>query len=330
MWQNKQARKGSALVSAIFITAIAATIATALAVQQHLLIHESELVTRADQAYLNLQSMQYASEMAVETYAVALANPKKPDNALVPLQTKLPNIKINNSVLSGIIDDEQGKFNINDLVYSANQPRFVTLLQAVIPQISLQQAYVIAKSITEWMTSNSLDAYYLKLNPAYRASETQMANISELALVNGITPDIFSAIEPYVTALPVVVPTQEAPAPQTPGAPISAPSTLININSASAPVLLTTNPALNLSKAENIAACRKHYGEFADTAAFIADCVKSEGIDTLNGITTSSTYFLSRSQAKYADHVDTLNSLLVTQIQKNNTLKVVIVWQSFE
>ena len=318
MSQNKQAHKGSALVSAIFITAIAAMIATALAVQQRLLIHEGELVTRADQAYLNLQSMQYTAEMAVKTYAVALANQKKPSDALVPLETKLPDIKINNSVLSGTIDDEQGKFNINDLVYSANQPRFVALLQAVIPQTSLQQAYAIAKAITAWMTNNSSDAYYLKLNPAYRASETQMANISELQLVSGVTPDIYSALEPYVTALPI----------QT--SLTGASGTPINVNSASAPVLLITNPSLTLSKAENIVACRKQYGGFIDTTTFITDCVKPEGITAMNNITTTSTYFLSQTQAQYADHVIALTSLLVTQIQKDNTLKVTIVWQSFE
>lgn len=293
--------RGGALISAIFITAIAAIIATALAVQQRLLIYEGELVIRSDQVYLNLQSMQYAAKLAVEKSA----------NGALPLKTPLPTIKINKMVLSGTIDDEQGKFNLNDLTNAVNQPRFVALLQAVMPQISTEKAYDIAKAITAWLTNNSQDAYYLTLNPPYRAPQTAMADISELHLVEGITPNIFSALEPYVTALPVS-------------------NTAINVNSASLPVLLTTSANLNLSKAENIIACRKQYGGFTDIATFIANCVKPQGISTLNNITTSSTYFLARTQAKYANHIALLSSLLVTQIQKDNTLKGDTVWQSFE
>ena len=49
---------GGALISALFITALAVVLATALAVQQRLMIHEGNLVMHADQNYLNLQSMQ--------------------------------------------------------------------------------------------------------------------------------------------------------------------------------------------------------------------------------------------------------------------------------
>lgn len=315
---NQKTHRGSALISAIFITAIAAMIAMAMAMQQHLLIHESSLVINADQDYFMLQGMQYEAELAVQKYAVALANIKNPSDTFVSLETQLPTIKTNKMVLSGTIDDEQGKFNLNNLANSANQSQFVALLQAVMPQISTQKAYVIAKAITTWITNNSEDSYYLTLHPSYRAPQGQMANISELQLVAGITPDIYSALESYVTALPI-----QASLTGVSGTPI-------NVNSASAPVLLITNPSLTLSKAENIVACRKQHGGFIDTTTFITDCVKPEGIATMNNITTASTYFLSQAQAQYADHVITLTSLWVTQIQKDNTLKVAMVWQSFE
>ncbi|OGT43508.1 MAG: hypothetical protein A3F13_00195 [Gammaproteobacteria bacterium RIFCSPHIGHO2_12_FULL_40_19] len=338
---QRQNRNGGALISAIFITAIAAIIATALVVEQRLLIHEGSLVIRGDQGYLNLQGMQYEAELAIEKYAIALDNHKSPNGTFVPLESKLPTIEMNKMVLSGTIEDEQGKFNLNDLVYSANQPQFVALLRGLMPQIPVQKAYMIAKAITTWLTSNADDAYYLKWHPPYRAPQDQMADISELQLVMGVTPEIYLALEPYVTALPVQISVQatSTPSPQTsqppqnPGTPApasNAPGTPINVNSASAPVLLTVSPDLSLSKAASIVACRKQYGGFTSTATFIADCVKSQGVTTMNNITTNSTYFLSRTDARYGDHVIVLTRLWVTQIQKNNTLKVVVVWQSFE
>ena len=96
--------------------------------------------------------------------------------------------------LTGTIEDEEGKFNINDLIYTANQPRFVALLQAVVQGISTQKSETIAKAITVWVSNGSQNPYYLSLHPPYCAPQNEMANISELRLVNGITPTIFSAL----------------------------------------------------------------------------------------------------------------------------------------
>lgn len=356
--RNKYFSQGGALISALFITAIAAIIAVALIVQQRLLIHEGGLIISSDQSYLNLQSLQIVAENEVIKYASQWTNTKNPPAQFIPLETTLPKIKLNNMVLTGTLDDEQGKFNIDELVYTANQPQFVALLKAVVQGISQQIATNIAQAITIWMTNNSQDPYYLSLNPAYRAPETEMANISELRLVNGVTPQIFSALEPYITALPIAPPASQqaqnpnvettnnvtnepvnpaAPAnpanptaPTNPTAAANTTETPININSASAPVFLTMNPTLTLSQAESLVICRKKYGVFADTNTFLQNCAQPAGITTLNNMTASSQYFLVKEQADYDHHLVQLNSLMVTQPQKNNTLKIVIVWQEFE
>src|SRR3989338_8579856 len=95
-YRNRQHyHKGGALISALFITAIAAIIAVALAVQQHVLIHEGELILNADQSYLNLQGMQIVAENAVEKYVLQWTNIKNLPAQLIPLKNKLPTIKIN-------------------------------------------------------------------------------------------------------------------------------------------------------------------------------------------------------------------------------------------
>lgn len=338
--------KGGALISALFITAIAAIIATGMIVQQRLLIHEAELIIRSDQLYSQLEGMQYQAEAPIAQYV----NQLRAQNAsaeFIPLKAIIQKVLVSDIVMTGTIESEQGKFNINNLIYRANQSQFVPLLRAVAPGLSLQQAYAIAKNITTWMSGNQDDPYYLKQDPAYTASETEMVNISELLLVRGVTPTIYAAIKPYITAIPLkkqisIPTTQTAPiAPTMPTQSVSQPTGLaplqqattetpIDINAATAPVLLTTNATLTLAKAEDIVACRNRYHGFANTSAFVTACVTPVGVGTLSNITVLSYYYVSKIQGEYEHHLVTLTRLWVTMIQKNNTLKVQPVWQSFE
>ena len=57
---------GSALITAILITAIVAAIATIMAVRQRVDIRETQLTVNADKAYLDLQGVQ---EWAIVTLA---------------------------------------------------------------------------------------------------------------------------------------------------------------------------------------------------------------------------------------------------------------------
>lgn len=342
--------KGGALISALFITAIAAIIATGLIMQQRLLIHEAELIIHSDHMYSQMEGMQYQVETPILLYASHL-NAQNANAEFIPLTTQLPKVVVGNIAMTGTIENEQGKFNINNLIYTVNQSQFVSLLRAVVSGLSLQQAYAIAKNITTWMNGNQDDPYYLKQDPAYVASQTEMASISELLLVHGVTPSIYRAIKPYITAIPLKkqivvsaiqsttsVATTTAPA-VTPASQIAntslplqqaAMETPIDINAATAPVLLTTDATLTLPKAEDIIACRDRYRGFATTNAFITACVVPEGAGTLSNITVVSYYYLSTIQGEYNHHLVTLTRLWVTTIQKNNTLKVKPIWQSLE
>jgi general secretion pathway protein K len=322
--KHRRCHNGGALISALFITAIASVIATAMAVQQQLIIHDSELGMRADQSYLNLQGMQKSAEITVEKYASQFIGAKNMSSRITPLVTKLPDVTVNGMTMSGTIEDEQGKFNINDMVYPANQARFIVLLQAVVQGISLRESNVIAKAITAWMTNNSQDPYYLSLHPPYRSSQTMMANISELRLIAGMTPEIYNALAPYVTALPVVIST-------TLGQTITkvAPESPININTALPPVFLTLDPNLTLSQAQRLFQCRQDQGDFSDVTTFIAQCGTQVNVKTLNDAVTDSHYFLMHAEGVRGQQVLSLNSLLVTQPEKNNKLNVQVVWQDF-
>lgn len=325
--------KGGALISALFITAICAMMAVALMMRERLLIHEGELVIQSDQAYLDLQGVQNWAKVQVLDFVAqgpAVTNPR-------PLQAVFSAIQLDNRQISGIIEDAQGKYNINNLQSVINQPQFVALLRAVAPGVSAEAAANIAQAITAWMTNGVQDRFYLSLKPPYRSGHTQMANITELRLVAGISPEIYEAIAPYIIALPLqqgVAPT--APAlPVTPGAAMSAPAapqTPININSASAFVFLTLNPNLSLSQAESLVACRSRSGLFSNTQTFMANCVKPLNLPqtvTLGNITAQSNYYLVYADAITGNRALQLTSLLAVSQDSTNKLKVSVEWQSF-
>lgn len=308
--------RGGALISALFITALAAIMATAIIVAQRLLIHQSGLVIATDQTYLNLQSMQQSEIASVQQYVNGGA-----------LQTTVSPVVIGDTTLSGYVESAQNKFNLNELVYPQNQTYFVALLHAVVPTLSVAAASNIAKSTTEWMTNGAQNAYYFTLNPPYRSSQMQMANISELRLVAGITPDIYDALVPFVTALPITPP--PAPSKNSKTLP-PAVQTPVDVNGVSWPVLLAVSPTLTQPQAQSIAACVAQFGGFTDLSTFTTDCVTPAGVSGLTGLTTKSQYFLAIAVAQTGTRIFRLTSLLVTQPQKDNKLKAIVAWQSFE
>lgn len=325
--------KGGALISALFITAICAMMAVALAVRQRLLIHEGELIIRADQAYLDLQGVQYWAMAQIQQFLAQ-------KNAIhqQPLLTKFAPIKLDGMTIWGDIEDAQGKFNLNDLMNSANQPRFVKLATA--DGIPADIAANIAQVITAWVTNainDTQDRYYLTLHPPYRAPHFPMADKSELRLVAGVTPEIYQALSPDVIALPVQKTTPQSPSASSetpPEAENSAQSgvsaTPINVNSASAAVFLTLDPKMNIAQANNLVACRKqHNGYFMHQQDFISACGQHAQGLSLSPITTHSAYYLVHAFAQRKDVTMQLTSLLVARQDRDNKLRVLVEWQSF-
>ena len=143
------------------------------------------------------------------------------------------------------------------------------------------------------------------------SSPHAIENIGELRLMDGVTSEMYSALKPYIAALP----TNSSP-------------TLINVNTAEAPVLMTLDSNLTLLQAETIVACRKRYGAFLNENTFLNACVLPSGIKPLSSITTESQYFLLHSTAKKNNHQWQLNTLLFAQADKNHHIKARVIWQS--
>jgi general secretion pathway protein K len=112
-------------------------------------------------------------------------------------------------------------FNLNSLVsrvgpgvYISNpaaRVQFARLMRLV--GIPGQTAEGIAASAADWIDSDqdqqasgAEDGVYLSLAPGYRTAGTLMVDVSELRAVQGVSPDVFARLRPWLCALPLVRP----------------------------------------------------------------------------------------------------------------------------
>ncbi|GAA6133372.1 hypothetical protein NBRC116188_01610 [Oceaniserpentilla sp. 4NH20-0058] len=142
--------------------------------------------------------------------------------------------QIDNAFVEVRIRDLQGLFNLNWLHPAASNPslalaRFKRLITIVDPLFS--DASAVANNLRDWFTPSSSANYIYENNtPPYRAGEIVMTHPSELKLVEGVTNELFYALEPHITALPS--------------------SIQLNINTTTAKVLSAWDSALSETDAE--------------------------------------------------------------------------------
>jgi general secretion pathway protein K len=113
---------------------------------------------------------------------------------------------VENMQMSGYIIDEQGKFNINDLVSNGNVnplilQQFTTLLSYL--NIPASLATGIALYMASVANEGSIMSQYTTANPASRPAGRPLVDISELLLVQGMNPQWLYKLQPYITAIPL-------------------------------------------------------------------------------------------------------------------------------
>lgn len=154
--------------------------------------------------------------------------------------------------MTGGVCDLQGRFNLNNLVTAAGKRdglvvrqfrRLLEAISAVDEEIDIDPATadVIVESAADWIDpdttadySGAEDDTYTSELPPYRAANFWFTSVSELRAVRGVTPEIYRAIAPYLAALPVV----------------NGQHTLVNVNTASVPVLMSLGDDITLQNAE--------------------------------------------------------------------------------
>ena len=212
--------RGVAAVTAILVVAVAASAAAFMLAQHSAMIDQTTLVAARAQAEL-------FGDAGLDWARGVLAEDARRSGGVDSLDEgwaqPIAGLPIERAVVAGAIADEQGKFNLNNLVIGGRSDWDYRILQRLLKELALPVE--LADAVMDWVDADqdmsgnggAEDAYYLTLKRPYRVANQPMAQVDELYRVRGFDADTIRKLRAHVTALPV--------------------RTAININTASAAVL---------------------------------------------------------------------------------------------
>jgi general secretion pathway protein K len=198
---------GTAIISALLIVALVAITAGAMLAQQsQALVRTEASVGRAQVRAYSDTALQWARGILFDD-----ANRGTVDHLGEGWAGGLAALPVESAVISGMIQDEQGRFNLNNLVRDGRaSPQDVLVFRRLLEKLSLQPD--LAGAVVDWIDPDSEvsipggaeDATYLAQTVPYRAANRPMVSIEELARVRGFDAKTIKRLRPFITALPAV------------------------------------------------------------------------------------------------------------------------------
>jgi general secretion pathway protein K len=288
--------RGVALITAMLITAIAGSLAAALAWDNALDVRRTMVMLYRDQAI----QVAVGSEGWVQSILRDDLAQTQSDHLDEIWATDIPPLPIDSEAVQGTIygslEDLQGRFNVNNLIDANGEGDPVIKEQFERLLLALELDPRLAARIVDWidadqreeMPDGAEDPLYSGLTPSYRTPDQQISNITELAAIDGMDLATFEILLPHVIALPGRTP--------------------VNVNTATIPVLQSLGPNITLGDAEGLVQLREGGGfvGFNDVFAPFID----EDLKTTNPISETSSYF----QLKAVVQIDTVRVSLFTTL----------------
>lgn len=140
-------------------------------------------------------------------------------------------------------------------------------------------------------TFKSWDSSYLQMKPPYRIPHKPMASASEFRLVHGVTRALYTAIAPYIIALPDT-------------------GSTINVNTAKAKVLLSTAQGLSATSADLLVQDRDQ-NPFPSLTAFESSPDLTNATVDATLLTVQSDFFIVKADIKMGDQHLVVYTLLM-------------------
>jgi general secretion pathway protein K len=297
-------QRGTAIIIALFVMAIAAAASVAMVSRLQVDIKRTESILNATQA---TQIAQGSVAWAIDRLNMDWQQ-KKPDQLVDKTPIISPEDTKDGYKIKSVITDAQALFNINNLAVADYQFDFLRLLKIIEPKLKNSDATRITIAIHDWLTANNspdIAAYYAGLNPGYKSPHTLMASASELRLVKGMTPTLYNKLLPNVIALPSTTP--------------------ININNAPLAVMMSLSQSLTYPAAQKVLQTRKTT-PFLDTQTFTnLDALKSSHLDS-GKVAVVSNYFLLETKVSIGQQQTILYTLLSRTAQGPKSTTAVL-WQ---
>ncbi len=270
--------QGVALIMVLLILAIATVALVSMSSSRQLDIRRTENLLRSAQAFEYIYSLE---SWAANTLRADM-HENKLDSFDDSWSKPLPETAIQGGAMQARLTDLQGRFNLNNLLVE-EKPSDLDLqrFNRLLAELKIKPAVIDA--ILDWIDADSAIRYpdgaedetYLQQKTPYRSANQPFAEVSELLLIHGITPEDYNKLKPYI-----YVAGRYAP---------------LNVNTASPVLLRCLADNLSAKNAELLIRAIKHT-PFKTVEAFLQhDAVAKLGINKQGLTVTSSNFLLSGS-----------------------------------
>jgi len=243
-------RRGAALITVLFIMALAVMIIVSLVARQEIDIRRTSNFIHADQ-------MELYGDSVLEWGRVLLSadGADKQDNLSEDWAQGLTRTMLDRAVVSGTITDLQGRFNINNLLAADKDLRHFSREQFSRMLTGCQASPGVMDAILDWLDSDqnrrrpsgAEDLFYEREYPPRRSADRALVSPATLSGIAGINASDSRCLQRYICALPE--------------------ESFVNINTTSPFVLAAADSHFTLEDAEEVLAQRPARG-FTSVSAF--------------------------------------------------------------
>ena len=305
-------QQGIALITILVMVALATILAATIAKRQANTADNTAYLMRQNQSLLYAKSAEaFFSELLVDDADNAGAVDSLQENWAKPM----PTFPVEDGFVSGTLQDESGKFNLNSLVNDEGVPNPQAKLwfEKLLLRVGLPEK--LSEAVIDWQdaddeisgTMGAENSYYQGLPQGYLAANSKFHNVEELKLIRGFEDQKYLQIVDYVSALP-------------------ASDSKVNVNTAPAMLLASLDPKLDINAVEQALQKRQvnleHFSNVNDlrvTEPFkqVSPDVQSQ-VNALLGV--QSNYFKAKIEVLLSERKRQFSSDLV---RKDKTVYVV-------
>ena len=289
-WPTSSPRKqqGIAVVTAILIAAMVASLAFALTARERQWLNQMQ--NRNDQS--TAQAVAFAAvDLARLTLRDDMRNTQV-DHLLETWTIPVPPINVDEGRVSGRLIELQGRFNLFNLQSGGKvSETSVVMLQRLLATRSLptewagKMALAVAKQVALIESNSTANKTRSKLLP--------LANLAELSELTGIDAGKLAVLEPLLVFLPE--------------------ATAVNVNFASPEVLMAVTPGLSSGEADQLVSRRAsaYFKSVGDFTGALPERLRTSAVSS--SYTVESQYFLSEAQSWFGRAQVRLQALLYRQ-----------------
>ncbi|WP_312087557.1 type II secretion system minor pseudopilin GspK [Acinetobacter variabilis] len=301
-------QKGIALITILVMVALATILAATIAKRQAATAESTAYLMRQNQSLMYAKSAEaFFSELLVDD----AENAAEVDHLNETWAQPMPAFPVEDGYVSGILQDESGKFNLNSLITAEGtvNENAKAWFELILKRAGLPEQ--LSEAVIDWQDEDEMPSgpmgaesnYYQGLPNGSLPPNTRFHSVEELKLVRGFEENKYKLIAPYLSAAPVE-------------------DSTVNINTASAFLLASMDEKLDVNAVQQLLDHRQANLEYFSNVADLwtlepfaqVDAAKHNLFNNLLGV--QSNHFKARIEVMLSERKRQFSSDLVRQDKK--------------